>query len=229
MDFTLTAAQTDLRDRARDLVRTTLQPLEAEFERNRGTLPADTIAEIKRRAIELRLHGGSLPREVGGQGWSAVEQVLVHEQLGQATGGLWGFIPGGYNALLHCSAEQRRRYLDPCLRGERNGSYAITEPGQGSDVRTLAATAERDAATGDYVLNGEKWFVTGPPDTDFMIFHCHLLRDGERLPTLFLVDYDTPGVDQIHDPDYTHTFADRHPQFRLTDVRVGPEAILGKI
>ena len=77
------------------------------------------------------------------------------------TGGLWGFIPGAYNALIHCDADQRRRYLDPWLRGERNGSYAITEPGAGSDARTLAATATRDAATGEYVLNGEKWFVTG--------------------------------------------------------------------
>ena len=229
MDFTLTPDQAELRDRARELVRNTLQPLEAEFERNRGQLPAETIRAIKQRAIELQLHGGSLPREVGGQGWSALEQVLVHEQLGQVTGGLWGFIPGAYNALLHCNADQRERYLAPCLRGERNGSYAITEAGQGSDARQLTATAELDTAAGEYVLNGEKWFVTGPSDTDFMIFHCHLLRDGERLPTLFLVDYDEPGVDQIHDPDYTHTFADRHPQFRLTDVRVKPEAILGEI
>ena len=229
MDLTLTPAQAELRDRARELVRYTLQPLEAPFERNHGAIPAETIREVKRRAIELRLHGGSLPREAGGQGWSTVEQVIVHEQLGQVTGGLWGYIPGAYNALVHCSAEQRARYLDPCLRGERNGSYAITEPGQGSDARSLAATAQLDAATGEYVLNGEKWFVTGPSDTDFMIFHCHLLRDGERLPTLFLVDYDAPGVAQIHDPDYTHTFADRHPQFRLTDVRVRPDAILGGI
>ena len=145
-----------------------------------------------------------------------LEQVLVHEQLGQATGGLWSFIPGAYNALIHCDAEQRRRYLDPSLRGERFGSYAITEPGAGSDARALAATAVRDAATGEYVLNGEKWFVTGPPDeTDFMIFHCLVVDGDERRPTLFLVDYDTPGVTIAHDPDYMHTFADRHPQFVL--------------
>ncbi len=98
--------------------------------------------------------------------------------MGQATGGLWAHIPGAYNALVHCTPEQRERYLVPSLRGERSGSYAITEPGQGSDARTLEATAVRDAATGEYVLNGEKWFVTGPANTDFMIFHCHLLDDG---------------------------------------------------
>ena len=229
MDLTLTPRQTALRKRARTFVHDVLQPNEAEFERNRGTLPAETIAEIKRRAIGAGLQGGNLPEAFGGQGWGALDQVLVQEQLGKATGGLWGFIPGAYNALVHCSAAQRARYLDPCLRGERNGSYAITEPGQGSDARTLDATAVRDTATGEYVLNGEKWFVTGPPDTDFMIFHCHLLEDGRRLPTLFLVDYDAPGVILSHDPEYTHTFADRHPQFILTDVRVAADAILGGI
>ena len=228
MDFSLSPPQVDLRDRARRYVTEHLQPLEAGFERTH-TLPAETIGELKRTAIELRLQGGSLPKAVGGQGWSGLEQILVHEQLGQATGGLWSYIPGAYNALLHCSPEQRARYLDPCLRGERNGSYAITEPGQGSDARTLAATAVRDPATGEYVLNGEKWFVTGPSDTDFMIFHCHLLDGVDRLPTLFLVDYDARGVAMSHDPDYTHTFADRHPQFVLTDVRVRPAAILGGI
>jgi acyl-CoA dehydrogenase len=228
MDFSPTAAQVELRDRARRYVVDHLQPLEAEFERN-GRLDDATTAELKRVAIELRLHGGSLPRSAGGQGWTAVEQVLVHEQLGQATGGLWSFIPGAYNALVHCSPEQRARYLDPSLRGERNGSYAITEAGQGSDARTLTSTAVQDAATGEWVLNGEKWFVTGPSDTDFMIFHCHVLRDGERLPTLFLVDYGTPGLELTHDPDYTHTFADRHPQFVLTDVRVPADAVLGGV
>ena len=228
MDFSLTPAQADLRERARTYVTTHLQPLEAEFERTHS-LPADTIGDLKRAAVELRLQGGSLPVAVGGQGWSAIEQVLVHEQLGQVTGGLWAFIPGAYNALAHCSPAQRERYLAPCLRGERNGSYAITEPDQGSDARTLAATAVRDAATGEYVINGEKWFVTGPADTDFMIFHCHLLDGGRRLPTLFLVDYDARGVALTHDPDYTHTFADRHPKFVLTDVRVPEDAILGGI
>ena len=52
---------------------------------------------------------------------AALDQVIVHEQLGQVTGGLWWFIPGAYNALVHCDADQRRRYLDPSLRGERFG------------------------------------------------------------------------------------------------------------
>jgi len=230
MDLSLTPSQTELRDRARRFTREVLQPLEQEAERGGGRLPAETADAVKREALAARLHGGSLPVAVGGQGWSVIEQVLVHEQLGQATGGLWSFIPGAYNALVRADDAQRRRYLEPSLRGERFGSYAITEPGAGSDARTLSATAVRDPATGEYVLNGEKWFVTGPPgETDFMIFHCHLFDGGERKPTLFLVDYDAPGLRMSRDPDYTHTFADRHPQFVLEDVRVPAAAILGGI
>ncbi len=230
MDLTLDDAQSALRDRARTFTREVLQPHEVAFERAGGRLPMETRAAIRDASIEAGLVGGSLPVEAGGQGWSMVEQVLVHEQFGQSTGGLWSYIPGAYNALIQCDAEQRRRYLEPSLRGERFGSYAVTEREAGSDARALAATAVRDPATGDYVLQGEKWFVTGPPDeTDFMIFHCLVVDGDARLPTLFLVDYDTPGVTMSHDPDYMHTFADRHPQFVLADVRVPASAVLGGV
>jgi acyl-CoA dehydrogenase len=229
MDLTLTPAQLELQARARAFVREILQPREAAFEAANGRVPRAWGAPIRQAAIEARLHGGSFPVALGGQGWSALDQVLVHEQLGQSTGGLWSYIPGPYNALIHCDAEQRARYLDPSLRGERSGSYAVTEDGAGSDARALQATAVRDAATGEYVLNGEKWFVTGPDDTDFMIFHGNVVDGDRRLPTLFLVDYDVPGVRVQHDPDYMHTFADRHPQFVLEDVRVPAGAVLGGV
>jgi acyl-CoA dehydrogenase len=229
VDLSLTAAQIKLLERTRRFVHEVLQPREVEFEQANGRVGRDWGSPIRKAAIEANLQGGSFPRELGGQGWSALEQVLVHEQLGQATGGLWSYIPGAYNALIHATPEQRRRYLDPSLRGERSGSYAITEPNAGSDARTLEATGVRDGATGEYVLNGEKWFLTGPDDTDFMIFHCMVVDGADRRPTLFLVDYDTPGVTLKADPDYTHTFADRHPQFVLEDVRVPADAILGEI
>jgi acyl-CoA dehydrogenase len=229
MDLTLDPGQLELQARARAFVVDVLQPLEEEFERAGGRLSRKQGSDLRAAAIEARLQGGSLPREVGGQGWTVMEQVIVHEQLGQVTGGLWSFVPGAYNALVRATPEQRKQYLYPSLRGERSGSYAVTEEAAGSDARKLAATAVRDTATGDYILNGEKWFVTGPDDTDFMIFHCVVVDGDKRQPTLFLVDYDTPGVTMKHDPDYMHTFADRHPQFVLDDVRVPATAVLGGV
>ena len=144
----LDPAALELRDRARRYVREVLRPLEDEFERAAGRLSRKQGRDLRQAAIEARLHGGSLPRELGGQGWTVTEQVIVHEQLGQVTGGLWSYIPGAYNALVHATPEQRVRYLEPSLRGERSGSYAVTEEAAGSDARNLAATAVRDAATG---------------------------------------------------------------------------------
>ncbi|NJD29504.1 MAG: acyl-CoA dehydrogenase [Chloroflexi bacterium] len=229
MDLALTPAQVTLRDRARAFVVDVLQPLEIELERGGGRLPSETASDVRRAAIEAGLAGGELPREVGGRGWSVLEQVLVHEQYGQVTGGLWSFIPGAYDVLRHADAEQRRRYLEPSLRGERFGAYAVTEPGAGSDARTLATTAVRDASSGDWLINGEKWFVTGSANTDFMIVQATVVEGEERRPTLFLVDYDTPGVRMTADPDYMHTYADRHPQFVLEDVRVPDSARLGDV
>ncbi len=151
-----------------------------------------SAARAAASAIEAGLAGGEFPVAVGGGGWTTFEQVLVHEQYGQVTGGLWSFIPGAYGVLAHADPEQRRRYLEPSLRGERFGAYAVTEPNAGSDARTLETTAVRNGT--DWVLNGEKWFVTGPDNTDFMIVQAVVIDGGDSLPTLFLVDYDTPGV-----------------------------------
>jgi acyl-CoA dehydrogenase len=227
MDLELSASQQALRDAARRFVVEALQPLEIEFERAGGRLAPEIAADLRRRAIEAGLAGGELPAAVGGGGWTMLEQVLVHEQYGQVTGGLWSFVPGAYEVLAHADEAQRRRYLEPSLRGERFGSYAVTEPNAGSDARTLATTAVRDGA--EWVINGEKWFVTGPDNTDFMIVQVAVVDGDERLPTLFLVDYDMPGVRLAHDPDYMHTFADRHPQFVLEDVRVPDSARLGAV
>ena len=227
MDLTLTAAQAALRDNARRFVTEVLQPLEVEFERAGGRLPPERGAELRRLAIEAGLAGGELPVAVGGGGWTMLEQVLVHEQYGQVTGGLWSFIPGAYEVLAHADPDQRRRYLEPSLRGERFGAYAVTEPNAGSDARTLETTAVRDGS--DWVLNGEKWFVTGPDNTDFMICQAAVVEGDDRRPTLFFVDYDTPGVRMSYDPNYMHTFADRHPQFVLEDVRVPDAARLGEV
>jgi alkylation response protein AidB-like acyl-CoA dehydrogenase len=229
MDFGLTPELAALRERARRYVVDVLQPLEVDFERSGGRMAPDLARELRRSAIAAGLVGGNMPKALGGLEWTNMEQVVVQEQFGQVTGGLWSYVPGAYNVLALCDAAQRRRYLEPSLRGERSGSYAITERNAGSDPRTLESTAVRDAATGDWVLNGEKWFVTGPDDTDFMIFHGIVVDGERRLPTLFLVDYDTPGLMKQHDPDYTHTFADRHPQFVLEDVRVPDGARLGAI
>ena len=79
MDLALDPAQLELQARARAYVVDHLQPLEAGFEQAGGRLPSDVRAELKRAAIAAGLHGGSFPVALGGQGWSALDQVIVHE------------------------------------------------------------------------------------------------------------------------------------------------------
>ena len=128
---------------------------------------------------------------------------------------------------LFGSDELKQRFLPKCASGEWSPAFALSEPDAGSDPASMRTHAVQDGD--EWVLNGEKWFVTGPDNTDFMIVQAMVVEAGDPQPTLFLVDYDTPGVRMSADPAYMHTYADRHPQFVLEDVRVPDAARLGAI
>ena len=224
MDFALTDAQRDLRDRAARFVDAELIPLEEQAELARGTLPADAVAQVKRAARDAGLVGGNHEKKYGGQGWTAFEQVLVQEELGRNTNGVWWNMGGGYNVLARGTGEQIRRYLEPTLRGERADAYAVTEAGAGSDPTGIAATAERTPS--GWRIRAEKWFVTSGDVADFDIVMVNVVDGDARLPTLFLVDRDRSGIDVIDDPPFTHSFPHGHPTVRY-DCEVDADAVLG--
>src|ERR1700742_2768699 len=124
MDFSPTPAEAELRRRAATFVDEELIPLEVEAELAHGRLAPDRIARVRSRARELRLVGGNHATELGGQGWSAVEAVLVHEELGRSTNAIWWAVEGGYNVLALGTEAQIDRYLRPTLRGGREGGHA---------------------------------------------------------------------------------------------------------
>jgi acyl-CoA dehydrogenase len=224
MDFALTPAQRELRDRAARYVDAVLIPLEERAERAGGRLPADAVAHVKGAARAAGLVGGNHATEHGGQGWSAFEQVLVQEELGRNTNGVWWNMGGGYNVLAQGTDEQIRRYLEPTLRGERADAYAVTEAGAGSDPSGIAATAERTAA--GWRIRAEKWFVTSGDVADFDILMVNVVDGAARLPTLFLVDRDRPGIEVVDDPPFTHSFPHGHPTVRY-NCEVAADAVLG--
>jgi acyl-CoA dehydrogenase len=224
MDFALTPAQRELRDRAARFVDAELIPLEEQAELAGGTLPGDAVAQVRRAARDAGLVGGNHARKYGGQGWTAFEQVLVQEELGRNTNGVWWNMGGGYNVLARGTDEQIRRYLEPTLRGERADAYAVTEAGAGSDPAGIAATAQRTPA--GWRIRAEKWFVTSGDVADFDIVMVNVVDGDARLPTLFLVDRDRPGIDVIDDPPFTHSFPHGHPTVRY-DCEVDADAVLG--
>jgi alkylation response protein AidB-like acyl-CoA dehydrogenase len=224
MDLALTDAQRELRERAARYVDTVLIPLEERAERGGGRLPADDVARVKEGARAARLTGGNHAREHGGQGWSAFDQVLVQEELGRNTNGIWWHMGGGYNVLSRGTPEQIERYLLPTLAGERADAYAVTEGGAGSDPGGIAATAER--TPNGWRIRAEKWFVTSGDVADYDIVMVNVVDGERRLPTLFLVDRDRPGIEVVDDPPFTHNYPHGHPTVRY-DCEVAADAVLG--
>jgi acyl-CoA dehydrogenase len=222
---TLTPEQAELQARARAFVEEVLMPLEVEAERARGRLPAERIAEIRHAAINRRLGGGLHAVEHGGQGWSHTEWFVVEEQLGRATNALSWHMPGAYNVLAHGTQAQIDRYLKPALRGELHDAYAVTEEHAGSDPSRIATTATR--IEGGWRIDGEKWFVTYGDVAQVYIVMAKALIDGGELPTLFLVDRGTPGIEVVDDPPFTHSYPHGHPTLRFTAVEVHDDAVIG--
>ena len=223
----LTSEQRDLRDRARTFVEEVLMPLENEAEERAGALPEHTLDEIKQAAIAARLQGGRVPVEHGGQGWSMFEWFLVNEQFGRVTNGLHWHVPNVYNVLLEGTPEQIERYIAPALRGEGGDAYAVTEAEAGSDPAGIASTAV--ATDGGWRINGEKWFVTSGDVARVLIVMANVVDGPERLPTLFLIEPDAPGVEFVDNPKFTHNYPHGHPTIRFTDVEVEADAVVGGV
>ena len=223
----LTAAQAELRERARRFVDELLIPNEELAERSGGHIPDELKQRIKREAVDAGLSGGLHAVEHGGQGWSKLEWFLVEEQLGRSTNALSWHMPGAYNVLASGTPEQIERYLKPALRGELHDAYAVTEADAGSDPTRIATTATK--TDGGWVIDGEKWFVTYGDVASVYIVMANALVDGEKQPTLFLVDRGVDGIELIDDPPFTHTYPHGHPTVRFKGVQVGEDAVVGGV
>src|SRR6202789_3713109 len=180
--YGLSAADEDIQARAR-VFADELIPLEVQAELE-GGLPADVAAAHKKRAIELGLFATNMPAALGGVGATALQQVLVQEQVGRVTNAL-GWVaatpPSWFPPVA--TEDQVERYLRPTVRGEREECYAITEASAGSDVDAIEATAYRDGD--EWVLNGVKWHVTSYNSADYCFFQAKKINPihPERSPS----------------------------------------------
>ena len=211
--------------KARDYADNYLQPHEVEAELNEGVLPKEITQRNKARAIELGFTTIDVPKDYGGLELSKTEQVAIWEQLGRVTNALsWCFPEAQSWMFKACSEEQIEKYISPMMRGERKDCYAITESGSGSDVANLESTAKKSGD--DYILNGEKWYVTSGNLADFFWFQAYL--PDEKEDALFLIDKDAEGIEMIDSPLFSHTYAAHHPTYRFTNVKIPSEQRVGK-
>ena len=230
MDFTLTSEQRLIAETVRSFVENELYPHEDEVERL-DEIPAGLASAIRGKALAAGLYAANMPAELGGGGLDALSVVLVERELGRASYGLQMLVERPSNVLLACEGEQRERYLLPAIRGERHDCVAMTEPGAGSDVRSMATRAVRDG--GDYVINGTKHFISHADIADFIILFAatgeeHTSRGPRKLITTLLVDKATPGLTVRRGPHCVSNRGYHQCELVFTDCRVPAENRLGE-
>jgi acyl-CoA dehydrogenase len=223
--FSLSDREVEIRTRARALV-DELIPFELAVDEANDVVPPELEREIRSIFLRSGFFAPNFPVGWGGAGLSLAEQVILEEQVGRLTNCLWSALWRPSNVLIHATPEQRSRYVEPNIRGEFRGCYAITEPEAGSDVSSLKTVARR--VNGGYRLNGEKWFVTGGDVATFLLVVA--LVDGDpSLPTIFFVERDAEGLTFVRTPRMTHSVVYGHPEIRLQDVFVAEGGVLGEV
>jgi butyryl-CoA dehydrogenase len=189
MDFSLTEEQTVVRDTFRRLVDEKILPKAAEI---------DAAAEFPREAFdavgELGFFGMRYPEDAGGSGLDVTTYCLAVEELARgslsvAAACTMQSLMGTY-FLYRCGDEGiLRDYFAPALTGEKVGTICFTEPGAGSDLSAIATKADQDGD--DWVLSGQKTWITSAPVADFFTVWA---KTSEKDVSPFLVPRETPGL-----------------------------------
>jgi acyl-CoA dehydrogenase len=209
----------ELKERVGRFVADEVFPLEEKIAAA-GAIDFAAVDEVRQKARAAGFSMLNMPEEAGGAALSMLGQVALEEESGKATNGL-GFtvVDRGPAELWDIATPaQREQFVAPILRGEYREAWAVTEPGAGSDVRGLAAAAQRDED--EWILNGEKWFVTSEGDPGFYLV---LAVAGDE-QALFIVEPWRPGLDITKTPGFLHDpYLDHHPEITLTNVRVPEE------
>ena len=190
MDFSLPDHVLKLKQEARDWVENVLNPMSTPLEEEER-IPDELVEEL--RNGRFRFFGLTIPKEYGGEGWSAIEWFTVLEELAKAyaTVRLIAHTMNGlfWRPILYFGTEeQKEEYLPKLATGEIWAANSLTEPeaGTGRDINSKAVK-EGD----DYVLNGHKWLITLFPSYTKLIYAFAGTEEGI---TSFLVDAPRKGL-----------------------------------
>ncbi|HQV17238.1 MAG: acyl-CoA dehydrogenase family protein [Gordonia sp.] len=225
-------------DWARDFMRAEVMPLET-LELDWPTL-LRVIEPLKKQVKEQELWAAHLDPDLGGQGYGQVKMGLLQEILGASPLGTLVFgcqAPDSGNAEILAAVgtpEQKRKWLEPLLSGQMYSSFALTEPDNaGADPTNLTTTAVRDGD--EWILNGDKWFISNAATADFIIVVAVTDPDADRhrRASQFIVPIDAPGLTVVRDiasvenpKPRPHSYGS-HCEVTLRDVRLGSDAMLG--
>lgn len=187
--------------------------------------------ELWRKAGEGGFLCTAIPEEYGGGGADFVTSVIVTEELARSVFSGPGFrlhsdIVAFY-LLHHGSEAQKRKWLPLMARGEIIAGLAMTEPGAGSDLQGIGATARRDG--GHYVVNGQKTFITNGQLGDLYVVAVKTdPAAGARGVSLLLVEADRPGFSRGRNLEKLGSKAQDTSELFFQDMRVPVENLLGE-
>ena len=191
MDFSLNEEQAAIRDMARDFASAEIAPHAVEWDQQKH-FPVDTL----RAAAALGMGGVYVREDVGGSGLTRLDAALIFEALATACPSTSSYISihnmSAWMIDTFGNDEQRHKWLPGLCSMELLASYALTEPGAGSDAAALRTKAVRD---GDhYVLDGQKQFISGGGETDLYVAMVRTGGDGPKGISTLVIPGDTPGV-----------------------------------
>jgi butyryl-CoA dehydrogenase len=193
MDFHFTPEQDLFRQSVREFADRYVRPHIKQMEEEKD-IPHDLLDRI----AEQGFYGLRFAEEWGGQGGDNVMFAILNEELARcymsvAARVMMQCLMGTEFINLYGTEQQKRDYLMPAIRGEKYGTMCMTEPAGGTDLGAMQTTAKLDGD--EYVINGQKSWITGANVVDFYTVAAKTDPDaGFKGVDLFLVDRDRPGV-----------------------------------
>ena len=229
MDFNLPEELQMLKDTVRKFVDKELIPIEMHTIENMELKP-DIRERLEKKTKDMGLWMFDVPEEYGGGGLGSLAQVLVWEELARTVAlpsrgqGIFG--PEVRPILYALNPEQKKRFMDPVLRGEKKLCFMQTEPDAGSDPASMKTRAVRQ---GDYyIVNGTKRFITGAGDADIgqLMAVTDPAKGAHGGISCFMVDMKTPGLTLV--TRYKTMMGEEPWHITFDDMKIPAENIVGK-
>ena len=225
MDFGLTPDQLEIRELAMKFARNEMMPKAHEYD-EKASMPL----EILKKAWELGLVNTCIPTEFGGNGFTAIDSMIITEALAYGCMGMNTAIMANDLALLPIviggNEEQKKRFLTPFTESYKIAAFCLTEPGNGSDAGGIKTTIKEDGD--DVVINGNKMWITNAGYADmFVLYGTSDVSLKHKGITCVVIDKYTPGIEIGKKEDKMgHRCSDTRAM-TFNNVRVPAKNVLG--